>query len=56
MRLHIITNAHLDPIWLWPWTTGVDAALATVRSACERLEAHPDVRFTRCEAWVYWLV
>ncbi|HAZ64614.1 MAG TPA: hypothetical protein DCZ72_13525 [Armatimonadetes bacterium] len=56
MRLHIITNAHLDPIWLWPWTTGVDAALATVRSACERLEAHPDVRFTRGEAWVYWLV
>ncbi|MBA3684010.1 MAG: alpha-mannosidase, partial [Planctomycetes bacterium] len=51
--VHLILNAHLDPIWLWPWQAGLDAALATCRSACERLDAHPDVRFTQGEAWLY---
>ena len=51
--VHMIFNAHLDPIWLWPWQAGVDEALATCRSACDRLDAHPDVTFARGEAWVY---
>jgi alpha-mannosidase len=51
--IHVIFHAHLDPIWLWPWTAGVDEALATCRSACERLEANPDAIFTQGEAWVY---
>lgn len=25
--IHIVFNAHLDPVWLWPWTTGVDEYL-----------------------------
>lgn len=51
--VHLIFNAHLDPIWLWPWPAGLDAALATCRSACDRLDAHRDFRFNRGEAWVY---
>ncbi len=51
--IHIIFNAHIDPIWLWPWQSGLDELLATCRSACDRLDAHPDIRFTRGEAWVY---
>ena len=51
--IHLIFNAHLDPIWLWPWQSGLDEALATCRSACARLDAHPDLVFTRGEAWVY---
>jgi alpha-mannosidase len=51
--VHLIFNAHLDPVWLWPWQAGVDEALATCRSACDRLDAHPDLVFTRGEAWVY---
>ena len=51
--IHLILNAHLDPIWLWPWQAGLDEALATCRSACDRLDANPDVVFTRGEAWVY---
>lgn len=51
--IHLIFNAHLDPIWLWPWQAGLDAALATCRSACDRLDAHPDLTFSRGEAWVY---
>ncbi len=51
--IHLVFNAHLDPIWLWPWHAGLDAALATCRSACDRLDAHPDLTFARGEAWVY---
>jgi len=51
--IHIIPNAHIDPVWLWPWQAGLDAALATCRSACERLENHPDLTFCQGEAWIY---
>ena len=51
--IHLIFHAHLDPIFLWPWTAGLDETLATCRSACDRLDAHPDVRFSQGEAWVY---
>ena len=51
--IHIILNAHIDPIWLWPWQAGLDSALATCRSACDRLDAHKDIYFTRGEAWIY---
>lgn len=51
--VHLIMNAHLDPVWLWPWQAGLDSALNTCRSVCDRLDAHPDVIFTRGEAWVY---
>ncbi|MDR3710628.1 MAG: glycoside hydrolase family 38 C-terminal domain-containing protein [Capsulimonadaceae bacterium] len=54
--IHLISNAHLDPVWLWPWQAGLDEALATCRSACDRLDNHPDYRFTRNEAWVYDMV
>lgn len=32
-RLHLICNAHIDPIWLWEWEEGASAALSTFRSA-----------------------
>ncbi len=51
--VHLVFNAHIDPIWLWPWQSGVDTLLATCRSACDRLERHEDLHFTRGEAWVY---
>ncbi|MBC2593241.1 hypothetical protein H5P28_03105 [Ruficoccus amylovorans] len=51
--VHLIFNAHLDPVWLWGWQDGVDEALSTCRSVCSLLEANPDVVFTRGESWVY---
>ncbi|QYM80365.1 hypothetical protein K0B96_07080 [Horticoccus luteus] len=51
--VHLIFNAHLDPVWLWPWTAGVDETLNTCVSMCDFLDRHPDVIFTRGEAWVY---
>ncbi len=31
--LHLICNAHIDPVWLWDWEEGAAAALSTFRSA-----------------------
>ncbi len=53
ITIHIVFNAHIDPIWLWPWTSGLDEALATCRSACDRLDLHPDLFFSQGEAWLF---
>jgi alpha-mannosidase len=53
MRVHMIGNAHIDPVWLWPWQAGVDEALATMASAADRCDEYPEFVFTRGEAWLY---
>ncbi len=49
----MIGNAHIDPVWLWRWQAGVDEALASFRSAADRLDEYPEFVFTRGEAWLY---
>lgn len=44
--LHMIGNAHLDPVWLWPWQEGYQEARATFWSAIQRMEEYPDFVFT----------
>lgn len=44
--LHMIGNAHLDPVWLWPWQEGYQEARATFASAIQRMEEYPDFVFT----------
>jgi len=51
--VHMIGNAHLDPVWLWDREEGLDAALATVRSACDRLDEFPDFVFTCSASWMH---
>ncbi len=43
-KLHLIGNAHLDPVWLWPWTEGFHEAKATFRSALDRMQEYDDER------------
>jgi alpha-mannosidase len=44
--LHMIGNAHIDPVWLWPWQEGYQEARATFWSAIQRLDEYPDFVFT----------
>jgi alpha-mannosidase len=53
MIVHMIGNAHIDPVWLWSWQAGVDEALATFRSAADRCDEYPEFVFTRGESWLY---
>ena len=54
--VHMIGQAHLDPVWLWRWTEGRAEALATSQSAVDRLAEYPDFHFARGESQVYgWI-
>jgi alpha-mannosidase len=54
--LHLICQAHLDPVWIWPRRDGYSEALTTIGSAVSFLESEPDMRFTRSSAAVYrWI-
>ncbi len=56
ITVHIIANAHIDPVWLWPWQAGVDEVLATGRTMCDLLDRYPEFIFTAGEAWRYWQI
>lgn len=56
MKVHIILNSHLDPVWLWTWPQGLDEVLATARTACDLIEAYPEIVITRGEAWFYAMI
>jgi alpha-mannosidase len=54
--LHMIGNAHIDPVWLWRWPEGYQRVGATFRAVIERMREYPELRFT-CDsvaqlAWV----
>lgn len=53
LTVHMIGNAHIDPVWMWPWPAGLDEALNTCRTFCDMLDAYPEFKVTRGEAWVY---
>lgn len=52
-RLHLISNAHLDPIWQWQWNEGAAAALSTFRVAAEFCEEFDGYVFNHNEALLY---
>ena len=49
----MIGNAHLDPVWLWRWQEGFQAAKATFRSALDRMSESDDFLFTSSSAAIY---
>lgn len=54
--LHMIGNAHLDPVWLWQWQEGFQETKATFRSALDRIKEYDDFLFTSSSAANYeWI-
>ena len=51
--LHMIGNAHIDPVWLWQWPEGYQEVRATFASALARLDEYPDFVFT-CDSVVFF--
>ena len=51
-EIHLICNAHIDPIWQWDWQEGVSAVLSTFRSAIN-LAKEFDYIFCHNEVTVY---
>ena len=52
-RVHLVCNAHLDPVWLWPWEDGLTEALSTFRVACDFCDDLPGFVFCHNEAVLY---
>lgn len=52
-KLHLIGNAHIDPVWLWRWQEGFHEVKATFRSALDRMKEYPDFRFTASSSIFY---
>jgi alpha-mannosidase len=52
-RVHLICNAHLDPVWQWRWEEGAAEALATFRNAASLLREHGRFIFNHNEAVLY---
>ena len=55
-RLHLICNAHLDPVWQWEWEEGAAEALSTFRIAADFCEEYDSFVFCHNEALLYeWI-
>lgn len=52
-HIHLVANAHLDPVWLWDWEEGAAEALATFRTAASLSEEFPEFVFNHNEAILY---
>ncbi len=51
--LHMIGNAHIDPVWLWTWQEGFQEVKATFRSALDRMAEFDEFIFVASSAALY---
>lgn len=52
-HVHLVSNAHLDPVWLWEWEEGAAEALSTFRTAADLCEAFDTYVFNHNEVVLY---
>lgn len=54
--IHLICNAHLDPVWLWQWEEGAAEAISTFRVAADFCEKYDGFIFNHNEVILYeWI-
>ncbi len=51
--VHLVCNAHLDPVWQWRWEEGCAEAIATFGNTVELLRWHKELVFNHNEAVLY---
>lgn len=55
-RIHMVCNAHLDPVWQWEWEEGAAETLSTFRVAARLCERFDGFIFNHNEALLYrWI-
>ena len=52
-RIHLLCNAHIDPVWQWEWEEGAAETLSTFRIAADLCEEFDDFIFCHNEALLY---
>jgi alpha-mannosidase len=54
--VHMIGNAHIDPIWLWRMREGYEEVINTCRTALQLMREYPGFIFSRSSAITYkWI-
>ena len=51
--IHLIANAHLDPVWLWDWREGLTEGITTIRTILDLMDEFEDLTFIRGESAIY---
>lgn len=51
--IHLIANAHLDPVWLWDWREGFTEGITTCSTILDLMDEAPELTFIRGEAAIY---
>ena len=52
-KFHLISNAHLDPVWQWEWEEGAAAAVSTFRCAAAFCREFDGYIFCHNESLIY---
>ena len=52
-KIHLLCNAHLDPVWLWTRSEGIAEAVSTFRVAADFCEKYDNFVFNHNEAVLY---
>jgi len=50
---HMIGNAHIDAVWLWPWYEAMSVVHSTFHSALDRMNEDPKVSVTTSSSQFY---
>jgi len=55
-KVHLMCNAHIDPVWLWNWEEGAAATISTFRSAVRFCKEYDEFVFNHNESVLYeWI-
>ena len=52
-KFHMIGHAHIDPVWLWPWSEGLAITHSTFQSALDRMNENSEFCFISSSAQFY---
>lgn len=52
-KLHLLCNAHIDPLWQWEFDEGAGTVLSTFRAACDFCDEFDGFVFNHNEAMIY---
>ena len=55
-KLYLITNSHMDPVWIWDRSSGRSSWLNTIYSTIRLMDENPDIKFSCSSASLYrWI-
>jgi len=52
-KVHMVSHAHIDMNWMWPWHETVAVTLETFRTMLKLMEEYPQFIFSQSQASVY---